>query len=230
MSIEDSMPPIKRPEDIISPAETLEPGESALPEVSTTVDPTQTPEAKAERETARLDRVEELRRELGATGTGPEGEDEETNKKDWVLKEDVENISTSFSRLSASVEELSSTITRNKFPRVAFDADRFKNFTAEGGIDRKRMAEGLEGLLNSVNRIRFPEEMMAVEARNWRAAIQALEDFKDRLASIRQALEDTRSEDLIELAKLASRIKIKVGVKIEDFSRALSARNRMDRR
>jgi len=226
MGIEDATP--KKSE-----LETLKKEKNVIAEPSTIPideDPTQTPEAKAEREQARLNRVQELREKLGL-----EREESSTaENKDTSLEEDRENISKQINLFAGDLEEISQILSRNKFPRVNFDTDQLKVAVKQEKLEPKVFLQEIDNLYVRIGRIQLPEstrDRMELDPHKFRNLISAMEDLRDKsLHLLKSSFEQAKSKDLQEIAPAFSRIRSKISSKIDDFEDALSALRRYNDR
>jgi hypothetical protein len=224
MSLEDSNP-LKKPEAVLPTVEGQEPEEKApsIPVAPTTIeDPTQTQEAKAERETARLARIEELRQELGATGPSPENEDLKA-REEKRIETDKENIGSPLRRLAESVDALSLAITHNKFPRVSFEPDKIRALGSRDTINPTTISAEFADLSSAINKITFPDsrDRMGLEPRNFKAVIGAMEEVKTRLSLLAKTFDRVESQNLKHVANEVNKIRTKVASKIDGFEEGL---------
>ncbi len=200
--------------------------EEAIPDKAVLEKPTEQVESeKALKEKDRLDRIDAIRQELGMT---PERRDEKTNNR----KEDIEHLPYSLKQLSTDIEELSSTISRNKFPKVRFNSQQLAKVASRETIEEGAILRELQDFSLSISRIKRPEDrrdMMSLEPHNFRAVIHGIEDVIDDLSKLKGAFQKTGSGDYASLSQEVGKVRGRLDLKRGDLLDALSARERLRR-
>ncbi len=205
---ESVSPPEKTVEAVPQPVESDEAKEHSAQE-------------KREKEREQWLKLAQLRHRMGMdqlpSPNGEVFEPEEKEKKveavekKVVSSEEREVLEFALKRLSTDLEELSSTLSRNKFPKVRFESGK------------------LEEITFSLNRIRLPEDkrdMMELEPRNYRAVLDAMEKVEGDLLKLRGIIEEKGAEEkLTELIQVTGAVK-NLRSKKELFQSAVGALRR----
>ena len=161
----------------------------------------------------------------------PDSQSESVMVEDHEHAEALEGVSKSLRRLSIDFDELSATISRNGFPRANFDLEGIDAQAASSErLDPKKLAEGLDGLAQSVGRIRLPEDqrdMAELEAHNFQRVVDGLEQVEGSLVRLNGTCDAFQDDDMYNvLANEIGKIRASLDSKKEEFGNAKYALQR----
>lgn len=186
-------------------SELMKTKQEAVPAPEVVTQPTESKEEndrkeQAKREKAREDRqkMAELRQRLGLPQLDSVNEEilvpvkkEKPIEEKPVSPEKVERLSFSLKHLVTDMEELSSTLSRNRFPRIRFESEQ------------KTIGSQLESMVLTLSRVKLPEdsrEMMELEPRNYTAVIDVMEKIEGDLLKLKGTLEVENEEEVKKIS------------------------------
>lgn len=127
----------------------------------------------------------------------------------------MEDIFSSSNRLLQNLEDLSTALNRNGFPRVSF---KWQKIGSEN-FDEREMIKGIENLTESLSKVNLPEgrERLKLEPHNIRKVMDNLDYVRKDLSRMRSLFESSHPE----LAKETTRAINRLGRVYEGLSEAV---------